>query len=130
MALCKVVRGSKYNVARSGSGAVAADNATINTTNYPPADAINVSSRAKQITAFWNATGAAWPDAIQLQVLHYEGAVGGWIEGEKATVSPRELATFNINENSLVYLRVVGVNLRGGATVTNLRVYAAMGPVV
>ena len=130
MALYNVTRGPKYTLVRTESGAVVADNAVISDANYPPANAIAIAHRAKQITAFWDATGAAWPDALQLQILHRDGLVPGWIEGEKATVSPKELATFNINENSMVYLRVVSVNLRGGATVTALRAYVAVGPIV
>ena len=65
----------------------------------------------------------------QLQILYRNGlaSTATWVEGGMVSVAPKEQAVFPLSENSLAYIRVVSTNFRGGASLTNLRVYAALG---
>jgi len=115
------------SVVRTGSGAVAADNTVVNTTNYPYTLGFNPDCRVGKIVVSWTATGTAVNDWLDLQVLIWDGlqGAGTWVEGDIVRgVRPGELATLDVGGASFVCIRVVRAVSPGG---TNLIIRAAQG---
>jgi len=115
-----------FSPVRSEAGAVTADPAVLNLTNYPAADGFQLGGIPETIQAYWNGTNANELDALDLQVLIYNGkaATPEWVEGEKAvSLRPKKLYTFTVAGASLCYLRVTSVTLNNA--VTGLKVWAA-----
>ena len=116
----------KFVTVRSGSGAVAADNATINDTNYPLTLLFFPGSLVRRIMVYWTATGVLAGDTLDLEILHRDGDGGGWKEGEKITGVPYDtVVVFNVYGNSGVAIRVVAEAVAAG---TDLVIRAAADP--
>ena len=114
------------SVVRTGTGAVAADNAVINTTNYPFALGFNPDCRVGKILVNWSASGTVGVnDWLDLQVLLWDGLAStpGWAEGEtQYGVRPNQAVEFDVAGASMVCVRVVRVSCPSG---TGLIVRAA-----
>lgn len=127
MALSRLTRAPRFTAVRT-EASPAADAVPINDTNYPPADAVQPAG-AKSILLHWVATGAAWVDYIDLQVLVRDGISDQWVEGPKILGLQVDTdVKVDIGSAELIYIRIAGVVLRTyGAGVTDLSVMAAMG---
>ena len=111
---------------RTGSGAIAADNAVINLTNYPLTLGFDPDCRVGKILVFWTGGGTIAPtDWLDLQVLLLDGTStpAVWVEGQTISgIKQNEAAEFDVAGASFVCVRVVNVSCAAG---TGLVVRAA-----
>jgi hypothetical protein len=100
-----------YVTVRTGTGAVAADSATLSDANYPLASAIEPPG-APEVEFYWYAGGGTVDpnDFLDLQLLHRDvkyGASGLWVEGPtRYGVRAGELCRFKTGTSTQIYLRV------------------------
>jgi hypothetical protein len=108
----KLSKAPVFSVVRSESGAIAADSATINDTNYPRTKSAQPHGAADKICAYWFADDGTThaTDTVDLQVLLRDGSTGQWVKGQtRYGVEQNQVVEFNVHQCSEVYLRVLAV---------------------
>lgn len=120
----------RFTQVRSVAGAITADSATINTTNYPISIAFDPGGRIDRIVAYWLAGGGTVGalDYIDLQVLLWDGirTTPGWTEGATYVgIKQGVLVEICTYASSYVCLRVAATSVPAG---TGLQVWAASAP--
>lgn len=119
-------RAPVFQTVRSVTGAVAADSATVSTTNYPPADAMELGQHRGSIEAYWGATNAADADWLDLQLLIYDGVDNCWVLGPiHRGVKAGAKVSFPVGSGALVYLRVLSASVHAGVVDLEIRAAAA-----
>lgn len=63
-----LTRPGKFVTQRDLVGAAAVDNTTLSDANFPPAQAVS-GAGARQIWVYWEGTGGAAPDTIDVAIL-------------------------------------------------------------
>jgi hypothetical protein len=126
MAILKLSKAPKHVLARDVAGAIAADSATINTTNYPLTNGVDPDGAAK-IAVYWDATDTAPGDWLTLELLEQHGptvgeTTGGWQRaGRVYKVPPKTKMIFDGGGNNALFVRVEAINI---AIATDLKIYA------
>lgn len=118
----------QFTEVRAGAGAITADSATINDTNYPLTRAFDPSARRNEILVYWEEGGGTVApfDYLDLQLLQRDGTMTLWVEGEIAYgVRRRQIVPFRVDGSSQCMIRVVAVSCAAG---TDLSISAAARP--
>lgn len=117
----------QFTEVRAGAGAITADSATINDTNYPMTRAFDP-MRRNGILAYWEEGGGtvAPYDYLDLQLLQRDASMNLWVEGAIAYgVRRRQRIEFQVDGTSQCMIRVLAVSCAAG---TDLSISAAAQP--
>lgn len=116
MSMTRLLEAPTWTKVRDVAGALTADPAVVNDTNYPPANAVDP-DRAEVMSVYWEGVGAGRLDTIDLQVLMRDGINSQWVDGEtKYGLPPRQVVTLKAHRTSMVYFRVQGINTVNAVT--------------
>jgi hypothetical protein len=98
----------------------------ISDTTYPPYNAASGSDEGDTLSVYWNATGAAELDSLDLQVLYRNTTSGTWVKGPAFYgVNPQTIITFAALGYPFIQIRVLGGSVHAGVTAGVI--YAAIG---
>lgn len=106
---------------------VAADSATVNTTNFPPAYATPNGSFAgtqcQSIWIVWHGTGGTATDTITVQPLIWDGINNVWsLLGSTQTLTKDKAVEFSVYGAQVLFLQITSVS---ATTVTALTINVA-----
>jgi hypothetical protein len=107
---------------RDTAGAAAIDSATINDTNYPPADAF-AGTGSSSFWAVWTGAAGSAADTIKVVPLVRNGVVGVWYLTPEITLTRNTLKEITLYEASQIYLRISDVT---GTTATDIEIRVAL----
>jgi len=130
MATIQLAFAPKFMTVRSVAGAAAADNATVSDANYPLATfGFDPGAMVREILVFWQGTGVAPGDTLDLQLLHRDDATtgsGGWKLGESILSVPYDTPVrFRTDGSSFVGIRILAEAVVAG---TGVIIKAAANP--
>lgn len=121
MADGELFKPGRFLTHRTTTGAAATDSATINTTNFPPANGFS-GCQCQSVWVVWHGTGGTSADTVKFVPLMWDGIANAWNLMPEITAIKDTALELVLYGAQLMFLRISNIS---STTATNITVTVA-----